>query len=1028
MTLPFSVVALLLSTLSAAPQGVDPVSAERVRALLVDARYEPAEAEARAVLAAARAAGDERAEARALGDLAEVLRAGSRRQTAEAWETAVGALELAEQRFGPASVETARALHELGALQYAGYDDLAGARVSLEHSLELREAALGPVHPDVAMSLIYLANLEYDQTGDLTAATGLFERAREIHAADPATDPLDAAWRESRWATVLHCAGQLEDAERAYRRALEIRSALQRPDHPRIATLQSNLAGVLLLEGRYSSARDVFALALPARRAAYGDRDPRVASTLTAYGELLAWFGHRAQALGMLEEALSIREEVYGAQHARVGESLVRLGSLLVDSGVPARALLLFERALALEGAGPQDPLARSERLHLRGMALHELGQDAAARASLDESIALMDGRTTPYLVDALCTRSELVNPESARVDLARARTLTRQLYGADSIREARVLTRQAHLYVASGERPRAFELARRAERIGREHMRSTARGEHESFALLYALERTTALDSMLALALEDERWVADAWDAVIRGRSLVQDEMVARRRAALASGPTEATTRLDLARRRLADVMVRGPAGDPEDYRRRLEAARSEKGQAERECARESRTWRESHVQAQAGLAEVRRALPAGVALVAFHVHRPPRGGEGASYVGFVVRSGMRPVLVSLGDEESIGALVSDWRAAIRAGSTGGESGSELGITSATAALRSVVWDPLEVHLTGAERVWLVPDHALHLVSFPGLLGDERLTHRLSCERDAVGFGAEAPVGDGLLALGGPDYGALAAGLQVASLDRGAAPSRRADCGDFEALNFGPLPETAKEIEDVARHWTRGGDGDGDVVLLSGPAACEGAFKSRASGRSVLHLATHGFFLGEGCARASANSRGVGAFGPRYPSREELPRGTAGEHPLLRSGLALAGANRRAEAPPGSEDGILTAEEIASLDLSGVQWAVLSACETGLGTVQVGEGVFGLCRAFRLAGARTVITSLWSVDDRATREFMGALYRARFGEGMDTVQAVGTARLEVQRRRLERGESTHPFYWAGFVAVGDWR
>jgi CHAT domain-containing protein len=145
-------------------------------------------------------------------------------------------------------------------------------------------------------------------------------------------------------------------------------------------------------------------------------------------------------------------------------------------------------------------------------------------------------------------------------------------------------------------------------------------------------------------------------------------------------------------------------------------------------------------------------------------------------------------------------------------------------------------------------------------------------------------------------------------------------------------------------------------------------------------------------------------------------------------ENPLLRAGLALAGADRRDEAAPGQDDGILTAEEIASLDLSAAEWVVLSACDTGVGAVRAGEGVFGLRRAFQVAGARTLIMSLWSVDDAATREWMTALYEARLKHGRSTAASVREASLSVLNRRREAGESTHPFFWGAFVATGDWR
>ncbi len=146
-----------------------------------------------------------------------------------------------------------------------------------------------------------------------------------------------------------------------------------------------------------------------------------------------------------------------------------------------------------------------------------------------------------------------------------------------------------------------------------------------------------------------------------------------------------------------------------------------------------------------------------------------------------------------------------------------------------------------------------------------------------------------------------------------------------------------------------------------------------------------------------------------------------------AGENPLLLSGLSFAGANRRDKTAQ-AEDGILTAEEIAVMDLQGVEWAVLSACDTGVGEIQVGEGVLGLRRAFELAGVQTVIMSLWSVEDEATRHWMKNLYEGRFTKGYGTAEAVSRASLEILADRRQQGKSTHPFYWGAFVATGDWR
>ncbi|MGH9797439.1 MAG: CHAT domain-containing protein, partial [Candidatus Polarisedimenticolia bacterium] len=229
------------------------------------------------------------------------------------------------------------------------------------------------------------------------------------------------------------------------------------------------------------------------------------------------------------------------------------------------------------------------------------------------------------------------------------------------------------------------------------------------------------------------------------------------------------------------------------------------------------------------------------------------------------------------------------------------------------------------------------------------------------------------------------------------------------------------PLPAAEMEIEEIASLWESRPAEDGAparrALRLTRRRASEEAFKRTAPASRVLHLATHGFVLAEDCAPPG-----------------EAPR----ESPLLLAGLALAGANQREAGPDGGrstdgrpdaggEDGILTAEEIGALDLRNVEWAVLSACETGVGPVRSGEGVLGLRRAFEVAGAGSLILSLFKVDDATTRAWMKGLYEARLG-GADTAGSVRRAGLAILRARRERGLGTHPFYWSPFVAAGDWR
>jgi CHAT domain-containing protein len=188
---------------------------------------------------------------------------------------------------------------------------------------------------------------------------------------------------------------------------------------------------------------------------------------------------------------------------------------------------------------------------------------------------------------------------------------------------------------------------------------------------------------------------------------------------------------------------------------------------------------------------------------------------------------------------------------------------------------------------------------------------------------------------------------------------------------------------EEANSLKDILR----------SARIITGTNASEAALK-RITAPRILHIATHGFFLPG-----------------RFP----------GDWPLLRSGLVLAGANQRHSGT--GEDGLLTALEAAQLDLWGTQLVVLSACQTGLGDIQIGEGVYGLRRALGLAGAESQLMSLWRVDDEATRELMVQYYR-RLRDGVGRTEAL----REVQLGMLRSKSRSHPFFWSGFIPIGDWR
>ena len=599
----------------------------------------------------------------------------------------------------------------------------------------------------------------------------------------------------------------------------------------------------------------------------------------------------------------------------------------------------------------------------------------------------------------------------------------------------AELLSGLAAALLRLGEGTEALQASLRAETIARKHFQLTARGLSETEALAYASSRTSGLNLALSmLRNRPEGPVVEAvWNSVIRSRALIFDEMAVRHQVLRQTDDPairQLHGELSSARTQLANLVVRAPGDLPTGYGELLEKVWQRKQRLERELASQSRAFRREQVRKQIGLSEVASNLPSGSVLVAFTRYLESGSGE-VSYQAFLLPARQAaPLVIPIGKADEIEKLILRWRSLL----DGGVSASTRSdYRQVAGSLRERLWDPISPHLENAERIFLVPDGAVNLVSFAALPtgADQYLVetgpilHYLSTERDLVPSENQILPGKGMLAMGGPAFDkipppALAQGETEDRMFRG----QRSQCSDFQSLNFRPLPKSALEAQEVASLW-RGSTQTEEALLLMDRQAGEAAFKREAPTRRILHLATHGFVLGGNCSAASDESRGVG----RVVSRNRTPvPARLTENPLLLSGLALTGANVRTAARPGEEDGILTGEEIATLDLEGVDLAVLSACDTGLGEIRAGEGVLGLRRAFQIAGVDTLIMSLWSVKDESTRLWMNAFYRAYLVENVPLSEAVRDASLAMLQHRREQGQSTHPSYWAGFVAAGDWR
>ena len=827
------------------------------------------------------------------------------------------------------------------------------------------------------------------------------------------------------------------------KRAVALREKLQGPDSLATAQTLRLWAIAQLGRGNYSGARSMVDRAVKIFEKAEQSGFPfsrvdtaQYSRVLTAQAGTLAfmmdWHGaKRAQLKGIeLKAKLSTTSPGIGTAYLNLG----RLEHLL---GNHAEALLDFRKAREI--LTPEVEVSKTimpELMSAEGRCLFETGNKAESLAMVEHALRAGEeifGPDDPSIGPMLDELAELYRREGrfaeAKQLLERGVAITRRAFGPLHPDVAETEAHLAQVLAETGDAKASLEHALESERINRGHLSLSIATLPEREATLFAIKRESALPIALSAAVDGQGdRVGPVYDALVRSRAIVFDELASRHRVqGSASEDSELIAKLSeelrSARERLARLaMAKG------DRAEQLHKALDERDSADRKLAAASAQYRRRTAGMSAGLKEVSAALPEDTALVSFVRFQHLSKGtieEPEEYAAFVLTKGI-PAVVSLGPGREIDASVDEVRSkmAAEAAAPGiAVKRNEAAYRVSAEKLRKLVWDPIDRHVAGIKRIFIVPDGALHMINFAALPeagADGRylvergtLFHYLSAERDLVTQSSLDPAGVGLLAVGNPSFNRpeLARGKLPGPANnmmaRNSAPvfrGTRSSCSGMQTMQFSDLPSSAKEVENISRLWKRGVNGPGDVVELTGELAGPDRFKAMAPGRRTIHLAVHGFAAGSDCTDPLRN-----------------------ENPLLLTGLALAGANRRGGGETG-EDGIITAEEIASLDLRGVEWAVLSACDTGLGKTTQGEGVFGLSRAFQIAGAHTVVMSLWPVEDKVTTDWMQALYEQRLTRHMDTANSVRSASLDTLKKRRSAGLGTHPFYWAPFVAVGDWR
>ena len=575
-----------------------------------------------------------------------------------------------------------------------------------------------------------------------------------------------------------------------------------------------------------------------------------------------------------------------------------------------------------------------------------------------------------------------------------------------------------ASLYMASGEIPKAEQTLATSLEIAEKELVNVLRTGTESDHAIYFSKNNYQLDLAVNFGLTYAPHSAVAarlgLTTLLRRKGRVLDAAAASMatiRSKLSPADKKLLDDLASARAQLAKLTVAGPtATGPDDYAKSIAQLEDQIQKLEIDVGKKSAAYRATSLPIE--LAPIQKLLPKDAKLVELVNFQPydPKAPYRINpilpprrYAAYVLAGKGDPALIDLGPASVIDDAVEKFRKAVSnpRSTKVGDLGN---------ALYKLTIGKLMPALGSTTDVLLAPDGTLNVVPFSALVDDQgkllletyTFTY-LTSGRDLLRLALKSKAQGGGVIFADPAFDATQAAPGAAQGSRGARAA------DLSGLMWPQLPGTGQEADEVEKTFS-------GLQEYRGAKATEGALKA-LHGPKILHLATHGFFLNDEPPKKSRGAEGAAPVAMPMPGQSVAPQSGA-ENPLLRSGLALAGANKLSS---GDEDGILTSMEASGLDLWGTKLVVLSACDTGNGKVTNGEGVYGLRRALVIAGAEGLVMSLWQVDDLATRDLMAGYY-ARLKAG----KARSSALRDVQREIAGRVKYKHPYYWAAFVAEGD--
>ncbi|XOV89061.1 MAG: CHAT domain-containing protein [Pseudomonadota bacterium] len=873
----------------------------------------------------------------------------------------------------------------------------------------------------------------FNNLGEFDQALQLTNEVLDYGLATWQDNPLNIYNTLLELGAIYQALGRLAEAEATFEEAFAGLMETYGAMHPSTLVATNNLGQIKESIGLYDEAEPILEMALANLEAALGPAHP---DTLRARNNLALLHesqGNFREAEPLYQASLDLMLEVHGENYTdtvAVRNNLAFLYMLMQDYE-PAAAM--FEQVVVdwttLLGPDHQNTLKARNNL---ARAYRRLDRFTEANDIFVETLAARQAVLGPLHVDSIRSMIDLGDLMLAQGRLAEAEELvTRALTTAETtLSEQHPYTFDAlNLLIrvkrASGELESAASLAdegmRRRSKFLDRMLWTTGENAREGYIRLHKPEFDTYM-SLLAEAgdAESGKRVIDA--SLQRKGLLLKVTSEIQQIATLSRDPTlrALADELQQSRKQLAALTLSGPTAETQGrHTEMLYDLEQQVNRLQGELGRASVRFRTSISQVSADTLET--VLRDNTALVDFVTYDE---GDDRKILAGVMRKQDGDVsyeLVRYEDRAAVEASIVDYRTFIQ-----DDLADEDDILETGQIAYEQVWQPLSDALSDLEYIYVVPDGLLNIVPFNALVDEDETyliqkqdLHILSSGRDLLPSQFKLAKGEYII-MAGPDYDsadivpaeqiAAAEGRRSSALQLGL---RSAGTG-LRGLNFAPLPGAEEEGRIITRQVEQK---NAPNVVYFGEDAQEQVLSALTEPPEILHMATHGFFL-----EADENLRKRLLKLQRSADLHVPP---PGDNPLLRAGLAFAGINNNARFLGDIDtenDGVLTALEVLDLDLSGTQLVVLSACETGLGEIHEGEGVYGLRRSFQEAGVAEVISSLWEVSDAGTQALMTSFY--------DRLLAGTPARVALREAQLELMESPrwgYPYVWSAFMIVGSY-